>query len=64
MFLSHRVPIKTTSFNKHGETNELKLVFESAWVRGKKEEAENGGKLGLCEHHLVCRSSPAAHSFG
>lgn len=48
MFLSHRVTIDKKLLKKAGEPNELKLCFESAWARGKKEEAENGGKLGLC----------------
>ncbi|KAL7409700.1 glycoside hydrolase family 2 protein [Mrakia frigida] len=47
MFLSHRVPIPKKLLKNAGEANELKFFFESAWLRGKKEEAENGGPMGL-----------------
>jgi len=56
MFLSHRVPISSKLLKKAGEPNELQFYFESAWLRGKKEEAENGGPLGLCELSLVSSS--------
>jgi hypothetical protein len=61
MFLSHRVSIRKGLLNKAGEKNVLRLEFESAWLRGKREEAENGGKLGLC----TCRprSSPTELSL-
>lgn len=49
MFLSHRIPIPKKLLKNAGEANELKFFFESAWLRGKKEEAENGGPMGLCE---------------
>jgi hypothetical protein len=46
MFHAHRVPVARDALKADG--NELRLEFESAFLRGKQEERENGGKLGLC----------------
>ena len=63
MFLSHRVPIASKLLKKAGEPNELKFYFESAWLRGKKEEAENGGPMGLCELFTFLSSFSPRSSF-
>ncbi|CED84166.1 glycoside hydrolase family 2 protein [Phaffia rhodozyma] len=41
MFISHRIPVK--SLLRKG-SNEISLVFDNAWSRGKVEEAAHGGK--------------------
>jgi hypothetical protein len=45
MFMYHRMSCRDAI--KQG-SNELTLLFKSAWYEAKKEEAANGGPMALC----------------